>query len=99
MQQMFKQSCQGVSLVQNWHLDESGRFVSPRTCFQILVVSLPLSRRFGTMADKTYKTKLLTVRLQPDELQVIRDTADRQGQTITALVREALAAAGVPVAA
>jgi uncharacterized protein (DUF1778 family) len=51
------------------------------------------------MADKTFKTKLLTVRLQPDELQVIRDTADRQGQTITALVREALAAAGVPVAA
>jgi uncharacterized protein (DUF1778 family) len=51
------------------------------------------------MAGKTFKTKLLTVRLQPDELQVIRDTADRQGQTITALVREALAAAGVPVAA
>ena len=73
--------------------------VSPRTCFQVLIVSLPLSRRFGTMADKTFKTKLLTVRLQPDELQVIRDTADRQGQTITALVREALAAAGVPVAA
>ena len=61
--------------------------------------SLPVSRRLGTMKDKDFKTKLLTVRFQPDELQVIRDTADRQGQTITALVREALAAAGVPVAA
>ena len=61
--------------------------------------SLPVSRHLGTMKAKDFKTKLLTVRFQPDELQVIRDTADRQWLTITALVREALAAAGVPVAA
>ena len=61
--------------------------------------SLPVSRPLGTMKAKDFKTKLLTVRFQPDELQVIRDTADRQGLTITALVSEALAAAGVPVAA
>jgi uncharacterized protein (DUF1778 family) len=61
--------------------------------------SLCPSRRLGDMADKAFKTKLLTVRFQPEELQIIRDTAERQGQTITTLVREALAAAGVPVAA
>ena len=43
--------------------------------------------------------KFLIIRLADDELALLRSTAGERQQSMTAIVRESLRAAGVPVAA
>jgi uncharacterized protein (DUF1778 family) len=43
--------------------------------------------------------KLLTVRVAADELEILQAAAAEREQSMSAMVREALRAAGVPVAA
>jgi hypothetical protein len=51
------------------------------------------------MTTTTKKDKLLTVKLHSSELAQLRTSADERQQSMSAVVREALRAAGVPIAA
>jgi hypothetical protein len=63
------------------------------------VDTLQGSRPCGLMTTTTKKDKLLTVKLHSSELAQLQATADGRQQTMSAVVREALRAAGVPIAA
>jgi hypothetical protein len=63
------------------------------------VDTLQGSRPCGLMTTTTKKDKLLTVKLHSSELAQLQATADERQQTMSAVVREALRAAGVPIAA
>jgi hypothetical protein len=53
----------------------------------------------GLMTTATRKDKLLTVKFHSSELAQLRATADERQQPVSVMVREALRAAGVPIAA
>ena len=66
------------------------------------VDTLNPSRPCGLMTTTTKSERmkrLLTVRLADDELALLREIADERQQSMTAIVRESLRAAGVPIAA
>lgn len=66
------------------------------------VDTLNPSRHCGLMTTTTKSermNRLLTVRLADDELAQLQATADERQQTMSAVVREALRAAGLPIAA
>ena len=56
-------------------------------------------RPCGLMTTATRKDKLLTVKFHSSELAQLRATADERQQPVSVMVREALRAAGVPIAA
>jgi hypothetical protein len=63
------------------------------------VDTLQGSRPCGLMTTTTKKDRLLTVKLHSSELAQLRASADERQQSMSAVVREALRAAGVPIAA
>jgi hypothetical protein len=66
------------------------------------VDTLNPSRPCGLMTTTTKSermNRLLTVRLADNELALLQATADERHQTMSAVVRQALRAAGVPIAA
>ena len=106
-QQMFNQLCQGFSPVQKAAYPAAtagsgnrGLFCITTNLFYLAAVdTLQGSRPCGLMTTTTKKDKLLTVKLHSSELAQLQATADERQQTMSAVVREALRAAGVPIAA
>ena len=56
-------------------------------------------RPCGLMTTATRKDKLLTVKFHSSELAQLRESAKQRQQPVSVMVREALRAAGVPIAA
>ncbi len=56
-------------------------------------------RPSGLMTTATRKDKLLTVKFNSSELAQLRASAEQRQQPVSVMVREALRAAGVPIAA
>jgi hypothetical protein len=78
----------------------SGLFCITLNLFYLAAVdTLQRSRPCGLMTTTTKKDKLLTVKLHSSELAQLRTSADERQQSMSAVVREALRAAGVPIAA
>ena len=109
-QQMFNQLCQGFSPVQKAAYPAAtagsgnrGLFCITTNLFYLAAVdTLNPSRPCGLMTTTTKSERmkrLLTVRLADNELALLRATADERQQSMTAIVRESLRAAGVPIAA
>ena len=107
---MFNQSYQGVSLVQKAAYPAAtagsgnrGLFCITPNLFALTAVdTLNPSRPCGLMTTTTKSERmkrLLTVRLADNELALLREIADERQQSMTAIVRESLRAAGVPIAA
>ena len=107
---MFNQSYQGFSAVQKAAYPAAtagsgnrGLFCITTNLFCLAAVdTLQGSRPCGLMTTTTKSERmkrLLTVRLADDELAQLQATADERQQTMSAVVREALRAAGVPIAA
>ena len=107
---MFNQLCQGFSAVQKAAYPattagsgNSGLFCITTNLFCLAAVdTLNPSRPCGLMTTTTKSERmkrLLTVRLADNELALLRATADERQQSMTAIVRESLRAAGVPIAA
>ena len=80
-----------------------GLFCITTNLFYLAAVdTLNPSRPCGLMTTTTKSERmkrLLTVRLADDELAQLQATADERQQTMSAVVREALRAAGLPIAA
>lgn len=53
----------------------------------------------GSMAGTPKKNKLLTVKFHASELEELRAAAEQRQQPVSVMVRQALRAAGVPIAA
>lgn len=109
-QQMFNQLCQWFSAVQKPTYPATttgsgnrGLFCITPNLFHLAAVdTLNPSRPCGLMTTTTKSERmkrLLTVRLADDELALLRAAADERQQSMTAIVRESLRAAGVPIAA
>ena len=109
-QQMFNQLCQGFSAVQKAAHPATtagsgnrGLFCITLNLFYLASVdTLNPSRPCGLMTTTTKSERmkrLLTVRLADNELAQLQATADERQQTMSAVVRQALRAAGVPIAA
>ena len=81
----------------------SGLFCITTNLFALASVdTLNPSRPCGLMTTTTKSERmkrLLTVRLADNELALLQATADERQQTMSAVVRQALRAAGVPIAA
>ena len=81
----------------------SGLFCITTNLFCLAGVdTLNTSRPCGLMTTTTKSERmkrLLTVRLADNELALLREIAEARQQSMTAIVRESLRAAGVPIAA
>jgi hypothetical protein len=102
-QQMFNQLCQGFSAVQKATYPAATAGSGDSGLFALASVdTLNPSRPCGLMTTTTKSermNRLLTVRLADNELALLREIADERQQSMTAIVRESLRAAGVPIAA
>ena len=109
-QQMFNQSYQGFSAVQKAAYPATtagsgnrGLFCITTNLFGLAAVyTLNPSRHCGLMTPTTKgerMKRLLTVRLADNELALLQEIAEERQQSMTAIVRESLRAAGVPIAA
>ena len=76
--------------------------ITPNLFALASVDTLNPSRHCGLMTTTTKgerMKRLLTVRLADNELALLQEIAEERQQSMTAIVRESLRAAGVPIAA
>ena len=106
-QQMFNQLCQGFSPVQKAAYPAAtagsgnrGLFCITLNLFALASVDTLQGCTPGdSMASTPKKDKQLTIKFHSSELAQLRESAKQRQQPVSVMVREALRAAGVPIAA